>query len=124
MNPAEVDDLVAGYGGFCFGLFNLGSAVAVCVAVAVSIAIGRSDLHGLHGRARNGHLDLLHGADLHDGLLGLLQHQLFVNLADLGGFLEGLLAADAVFFGRGLRNIVLEVAHARGIFGVNRSECS
>src|SRR5205807_2003899 len=30
-----------------------------------------------------------------------------------------LLAADAVFFGRGLRNVVLEVANAGSVFGVD-----
>jgi len=51
--------------------------------------------------------------------LRLLQHQFFINRADLGLFLVSLLAASAIFFRRRHRNVVLEVAHARSVFGVN-----
>ena len=55
-------ELVAGYCGFCFGLFDLGCAVAVRVAVAIRLAIAvcRSDLHWLHRYAGNRAQDLLH----------------------------------------------------------------
>src|SRR5271170_8219343 len=85
----------------------------------MAVAIRRSDLHWLHRHTRNRAEDLLHRADLHDGLGGLLQHELFVNAADFGSLFERLLAADAVFFSSGLRNIVLEFTNARSIFGVN-----
>src|SRR5580700_1249664 len=113
--PAEMVALVAGYCCFSFGLFDFGCAVTVCVA----IAIRRGDLHWLHRYAGNRAEDLLHRANLHDGLGGLLQHELFVNAANLGGLFERLLAANTVFFGRGHRNVVFQVANARGVFGIN-----
>ena len=79
----------------------------------------RGNLHRLYGDARNGGKNLLHRANLDHRFVGLLKHELFVNAADFGGFLMRLLAADAVFFGRGQRNIVLEFADARSIFGID-----
>ena len=101
-------DLVAG-DGFCFLLGRRGN-------------IDR--LAGVGEVGRNGFGDVLHRADLHDRWLGLLQHQLFVNGADLGLLLEGLLAAGAIFFGGSQWDVVFEVANAGGIFGVNAQECS
>src|ERR1700693_6318211 len=109
--PAEMGEialveLVACYRGFGFGLFDSGCAVAVCVVISIRlvIAVCRGDLDWLHRYAGNRAQDLLHRADLHDGLGGLLQHELFVNAADFGGLFERLLAANAVFFGSGLRD--------------------
>ena len=103
--------LVAG-DGFGGGFLGLGGRVA--------IGWGDADwLVGVGEVCRNGLGDVGNRADLHDGRLGLLQHEFFVNRANLGRFLEGLLAANAVFFGRGQRNVVLEVANARGVIGVN-----
>ena len=107
--------LVAGYCCFSFGLFDFGCAVTVGVA----IAIRRGDLHWLHRYAGNRAEDLLHRANLHDGLGGLLQHELFVNAANLGGLFERLLAANTVFFGRGHRNVVFQVANARGVISID-----
>src|SRR5437899_7859918 len=109
-------------------------AVAIGVAVAVTgtgrakarpytgASLGWSDGHrfariGKVGRHRLG--DVLHRADLYNRLLGLLQHEFFINGADLGLLFIGFLAAGAVFLGRGQRNVVLQVAHARSVFRVN-----
>src|SRR5438445_8205367 len=109
-------------------------AVAIGVAVAVPGPVrakarpstgaspGWSDGHrfariGKVGRHRLG--DVLHRADLYNRLLGLLQHELFINGADLGLLFIGFLAAGAVFLGRGQRNLVPQVAHALSIFLVN-----
>src|SRR5690349_23984282 len=105
---AEWTGLVAGdgFGGLLGGL-------------GCSIAIGWSDGHWLPtvGKTRRDGLgDILHGADLHDGLLGLLQHQFFVDGANLSLFFVSLLAARAVFFGGGQGNVVFEMAHASGVF--------
>src|SRR5580700_3110214 len=58
-------------------------------------------------------------ADLNDGRLGLFEHQLFIDGADFGLFLESLFAAGAIFFRGGLRDVVFEVADAGGVIGVN-----
>ena len=77
------------------------------------------DLDRFHRCAGNGHLNLLNRADLYHCFLGLLQHEFFINSANLGRFLKRLLAANAIFFGCGLRNIVLEVANARCVIIIN-----
>src|ERR1700680_1574963 len=97
-------------------------AVTVSIAVTVAIAIGWRDAYRLAGVGEIGWYgfgDVAYRADLHDRGLSLLQHQLFVDGADLGLFLVGLLAASAIFFRGGQRNVVLEVADACGVFRVD-----
>src|SRR5262249_8136321 len=105
--------LVAGDGfGLLFGLVGRG----------VTVAIGRSDIHRLIGVGevgRDGLGDVGERADLNDGRLGLLENELFVDGAHFGLFFEGLLTARAIFFGSGQGHIVLEVANASGVIGVN-----
>src|SRR5271169_3870903 len=67
------------------------------------------------GRFRN----VRDGADLNYRQLGLLENEFFVDGADFGLFLEGLLAACAIFFRGGLRNVVFEVADTSGVIGVD-----
>src|SRR5271156_1219577 len=93
--------------------------MAVAVRMAISVAVGACDLHGLHGSAGNRHLNLLNRANLYDGLGGLLQYELFVNPANLGSFLVGLATAGAIFLGRGKRNVVLEMPNAGRIVFVD-----
>src|SRR5690349_7439829 len=123
--PLRVRRLVAGYnfGGF-FLLDGVSVAIgmAVTVSIVVTVAVGWRDGYGLAGVGeigwdRFGYL--AYRADLHYRRLRLLQHQLFVDGADFGLFFVGLFAADTIFFGRGQRNIVLEVANARVVFGVD-----
>src|SRR5438876_7608075 len=88
----------------------------------MTIAIGRGDVDGLVGVGEigwDGFGDVGDGADLDDGRLRLLENEFFVDGANLGGFFPRLLAADAVFFGRGQRNVMLEVADAGSVFRVN-----
>src|SRR5262252_1597440 len=145
--PLESADLAGcclvagdGFGGFFFGLGGHAVSVAVRLAVATcgtgrakarpptGAGLRRGDGDRLARRSwqagggeirRNGLGDILQRADLNSGLLGLLQHQLFVDGADLGLLFVSLLAARAIFFGGGQRNVVLEMAHASGILGVN-----
>jgi hypothetical protein len=56
--------LVAGDGGFCFGVGYFRCAITVCVTVA--IAVGWGDLDWLYRCAWDRHLNLLNGADLDD----------------------------------------------------------
>src|SRR5882757_1626321 len=105
--------LVAGY-GFGSGFLGLGGFVAV--------AIGRGDADGFPGVGevcRNGLGDVGNRADLHDRRLGLLQNEFFVDGANPGLLLKSGLATDAVLFGGGQRNVVLQVANARGVIGIN-----
>src|ERR1700730_1872084 len=106
---AEMGDLVAGDSGL--RLFGVSGTIAVFMAmgVATAIPVCRRNLDWFHGSAGNSHLDLLDRPDLHDRFRGLLQHQLFVDFADLGGLFKSLFAARAIFFGCGERNIVLQV---------------
>src|SRR5260370_18191783 len=116
----------AGFGGF----FLVGGAVAfamaitvgigMAVAVRVAVAAGWGDGYGLARRGGqagvgevggDGFGDVLDRADLDDGGLGLLQDQLFVDGADLGLFLVGLLATGTIFFRGGLRNALFQVAY-------------
>src|SRR5665213_2971777 len=53
---------------------------------AVSVGLGIADGHGRDGRSSA--LDVRQRADLHNFLRRLLQHQLLVNLADAGFFLQ------------------------------------
>src|SRR6266403_304759 len=119
--------------GDCFGrLFGglragrstaaIGMPVAVRMAFAIAISARRGDgyrLARVREISRHRLSDVADRADLHDRRLRLLQHQLFVNRANLGLFFISLLAASAVLFRRGHRNVVLQVAHASGVFGVN-----
>src|SRR5260370_18620985 len=112
--------LVAG-DGFCGLLVRLGGG-AVAIGMTVSIAIRWSDTDrlariGKISRHRLG--DVADRADLYDGRLRLLQHQLFVNRANLGLLFVSLLAASALLFGRGHWNVVFQMAHASSIFRVN-----
>src|SRR5258708_7127104 len=103
--------LVAGYG---FGFLGLGGFVRV--------AIGRGDADGFPGVGevcRNGFGDVGNRADLHDRRLGLLQNQFFVDGANTGLLLKSHLAADAVLFGSGQRNVVLQVPNARSVIGID-----
>src|SRR5271169_5326616 len=111
-------ELVAG-DGFC-GLFGgLGSRGSAAVRVAVAIRRRDRDRLACVGEVRRDSLgDIAYGPNLHYGLLGLLQNQLFVNGADLSLFFKSFLAAEAVFFGGGHRNVVLDVTNTGGIFGV------
>src|SRR5208283_4726463 len=105
--------LVAGDG---FG----GGFLGRCSAIATAIGWGdgyRLVGVGEVGRDRLG--DVGYRADLHDGLLRLLQDELFVDGADFGLLFESLLAAEAVFFGGGHRDVVLDVANAGGVIGIN-----
>ena len=61
----------------------------------------------------------LNGADLDHRRLGLLQNQLFVDGANLGLLFESLLAAGVVFLGGGQGDVVLEMANAGGVIGVD-----
>src|SRR5258708_33951822 len=90
--------------------------------MAVAIARGGGDGDrlarvGKVGRNRLG--DVLHGADLHDSGLGLLEDELFVDGADLGLLFVGLFAARPLFFGGGQWNVMLEMANAGGVISVN-----
>src|SRR5215472_9864974 len=85
----------------------------------MAVPVRRSDLHRLNWSSRNSHLNLLNCADLHHRFRRLLENQLLVDSAHLGGFLVGLPAARAVFFGGRERNVVLEMANARGIIGID-----
>src|SRR3984893_6071768 len=114
--PLRFAKLVAGdrFGSFFF----LGGIVAVGMAIAV----GRRDAYGLAriGEvSRDGLGNVAYRADLDYGGLSLLQHQLFVDGADFGLFFVGLLAARAIFFRGGQRNVVFEVADTRGVFSVD-----
>src|SRR5882672_9156978 len=83
---------------------------------------GRSNadrLVGVREIRRDGFGDVRDAANLDDGRLRLFENEFFVDGADLGGFLPCLLAAYAVFFGRGQRNVVLEVANAGCVLRVN-----
>src|SRR5208283_849359 len=105
--------LVAGDG---FG----GGFLGRCSAIATAIGWGdgyRLVGVGEVGRDRLG--DVGYRADLHDGWLRLLQNELFVDGADFGLLFESLLAAEAVFFGSGHRDVVFDVAHASGVVRVN-----
>src|SRR6202795_1374512 len=97
------EELVAGDG---FGLFLLGRGDA-----------DRLVREGEIGRCGFG--DVAYSADLHYRRLRLLEDQLFVDGTDFGLFGQGLLAAYAVFFARGEGNVVLEVANAGGVVGVD-----
>ena len=90
--------------------------------MAVAVAIGRGDCYRLACVGEigwRGFGDVGDRADLNDRRLGLLENEFFVDGADFGLFLEGLLAARAIFFRGGLRNVVFEVADASGVIGVN-----
>src|SRR5216684_5559859 len=116
-----------GFGGFFFlgGVAvasTVGVAVAIGMAIPVTVAAGRGDGYGLAGVGEvgwDGFGDVLDRADLDYRGLGLLEDQLFVDGADFGLFLVGLLAASAIFFRGGQWNVVLEVADTRRVFGVN-----
>src|SRR5258708_21635266 len=102
--------LVAGYG---FGFLGLGGFVRV--------AIGRGDADGFPGVGevcRNGFGDVGNRADLHDRRLGLLQNEFFVDGANTGLLLKSHLAADAVLFRSGQRNVVLQVANGPSCIGM------
>src|SRR5216684_3560714 len=123
LESAELDRmLVAGDRfGSLFGRLRDGRS-AVTVRMAVAISARRSDgywLARVREISRHRLRDVADRADLHDRRLRLLQHQLFINRPDLGLFLVSLLTASAVFFRRGHRNVVLEVAHASSVLGVN-----
>src|SRR5258706_6663775 len=105
--------LVAGY-GFGGGFLGLGSFVAVTT--------GRSDADRLvrvGEVCRNGLGDVGNRADLHDRRLGLLQNEFFVDGANTGLLLKSRLATDAVLFGGGQGNVVLQVANARSVIGID-----
>src|SRR6266436_4324361 len=113
-------ELVAG-DGFCSLLVRFGGG-AVAIGMTVSIAIGWSDDDRL---ARIGEIsrhrlgDVADGANLRHRRLRLLQHQFFVDRANLGLLFVSLLAASTLLFGRGHGNVVLQVAHAGSVFSVN-----
>src|ERR1700737_3755517 len=122
LRPYKEGELVSGdrFGGLFGGLRVDRSTVAVGMAVAISARrSNRYRLARIREIGRHRLSDVADRADLHDGRLGLLQHQLFVDRADLGLFFVSLLTPSAVFFRRGHRNVVLEVAHARSVFGIN-----
>src|SRR5713101_3971568 len=111
--------LVAGDG---FGGFFFLGGVAIGMAIPVTVAAGRGDGYGLAGVGEvgwDGFGDVLDRADLDNRGLGLLEDQFFVDGADFGLFLVGLLAAGAVFFRSSQRNVVFEVTDTRSVFGVN-----
>src|SRR6266699_6039113 len=112
--------LVAG-DSLCSLLVGLsGGAVAVGVPVAISARRADGDrLARVCEISRNRLCDVLHRANLNDLRLRLLQHQLLVNRADLGLLFVSLFAASALLFRRGQRNVMLELAHASSVFGVN-----
>src|SRR5271167_2300392 len=118
-------ELVAGdgFGGFFGGgVSAVALGVAVAITIRMAIAAGRGDCYRLAciGEIRRrGFGDVRDRADLNDGRLGLFENELFVDGANLGLFLEGLLAARAIFFRGGLRDVVLEVANAGGVIGVD-----
>src|SRR6266849_1602442 len=96
--------------------------VAVSIAVGLAVATGWGDadrLAPIREIRGNGLGDVAYRADLDYRGLGLLQDQLFVDGADLGLFLVGLLATGTIFFRGGLRNVVFQVADTRGVFGVD-----
>src|SRR5215469_2456691 len=111
-----------GFGGFR-GLgrrSGITLRMAVLVRVPVAVPGGRGDRDGLTGEVRrNGPSDVVERANLHNPRLRLFENQLFVDGANLGLLFEGLLAANAVFFGRGHRDVVLDVADASGIRSVD-----
>src|SRR6267154_372584 len=115
-------ELVAG-DGFCSLLVRLGGgAVAIGMTVSIAVAIHWSDANRLArvreiSRHRLG--DVTDGANLHNRRLRLLQHQLFVNRANLGLLFVSLLAASALFFRRSHRDVVFQVANAGSVFRVN-----
>src|SRR4029077_14117068 len=87
-----------------------------------AITDGWSNADGLVGVGkirRDGLGDVTDRANLNDGLLGLLENQFFIDGANLGLLLESLLAADAVLFGSGQRDVVFEMVNAGSVFGVN-----
>src|SRR6266850_7068864 len=89
--------LVAG-DGFCSLFVGLSRNA---VTVRMTIAIRRSDSHRLARIGeirRHGLGDVADRANLHHRRLRLLQHQFFVNRANLGLLFISLLAARAVFF--------------------------
>src|SRR6266481_423363 len=109
----EVQGSVAGY-GFGGGFLGLGSGVAI------ASSWGDADwLVGVGEVCRNGLGDVGDCADLHHCRLGLLQNEFFVDGANPGLLLESHLAANAVLFGSGQRDVVLQVANARGVIGVD-----
>src|SRR5271168_2593410 len=113
--PTRRGFLVAGYG---FGGFFGGAWGAVAVAIAVS----GSDCYWLACVGEigwGGFGDVRDRADLNHRGLGLLEDELFIDGAHFGLFLEGLLAARAIFFGGRQRNVVFEVADASGVIGIN-----
>src|ERR1700682_412599 len=99
--------LVAG-DGFCgllvsldCGTLTVGMPGAIGVAIAVAISARRSDgyrLARVREFRRHCLSDVADRTNLHDRRLRLLQHQLFINRANLGLLFVSLLAASAVFF--------------------------
>src|SRR5579859_7531255 len=95
---------------------------SVLLGSGAAVAIGRGDpdrLIGVGEVCRNGLGDVGNRANLHDRRLGLLQNQFFVDGADPSLLFESHLAADAVLLGSGQRNVVLQVANACRIIGIN-----
>src|SRR6266849_10456394 len=77
--------LVAGDGFGCLFVSVRCGTATVGMTIAVTIRRGNGARPASVGEVgRNRLRDVLHCADLHDRLLRLLQHQLFVNRANLG----------------------------------------
>src|SRR5438477_12702561 len=120
LKSADLTDYLIACDGFRCLFIMLGGAVPVGMPVAITI--GRSNGDGLTRVDKiGGHClgDVADGADLHDRRLGLLQHQLFVNRADLGLLFVSLLAASEHFFSCGQRNVMLQVANTRCVVSIN-----
>src|SRR5579859_8034723 len=126
-------ELIAGdsFGGL-LGCAGRGGDVAIGVAVAVRMAVtvaigmtvagGGSNCYRLAGVGEigwGGFGDVRDRADLNYRRLRLLENELFIDCTNLGLFFEGLLAARAIFFRGGLRNVVFEVADTSGVIGVD-----
>ena len=84
-------EVAGGVGQFGFGRLGRTVAVAgVTIAVPIGLGGGRDGLQ-LAVAAGKRRFQCVHGADLDNRLGGLPQHKLFVDFADLGGFLKACL---------------------------------
>jgi len=104
-----------GFGGLLAGI---GGAIPIGMAVGVGWS-NRDRLTSVREVRGNGLRDVSQRANLDDRWLRLLQHQFFVDGADLGSFFPRLLAPHAVLFGSSHRNVVLDVANPSGVIRVN-----
>ena len=121
LKSADLTDYLIAGDSFSSLFIVLGrSAVPVGMPVAITIRRSNGDRLASIGEIGGRRLgDVADRSNLHDGRLRLLQHQFFVNRADLGLLFVSLFAASALLFGRGQRNVMLQVANTRCVVSIN-----